>query len=129
MNPVRFQRLTNHYSASRIVSLAKLKMAVEIQPRDTRGPYLIYQQGYDPHDMAMRPAEFVLGRSGAWIPTHWFFRIPIEERRREYIFGTVSEILALMEQLTVSVQVVRMQPESINEAMSEDEELAQALLD
>ena len=121
------QRLSNHFSACRLVSLAKLKAASQIIPRDTNGPYLIMQHGYEPGDASMRAGDYLLGRSGAWLGTHWFIRLPVPERRKEFIFGTVAEVMELMESLTSKVEVVRDKPANVNEDAPADEELQKTL--
>ena len=75
-------RLSNHFSACRLVSLAKLKAASEFQSRDAHGPYVVMQHGYEPGDAAMKGADYILGRSGAWLGTHWFIRMPVPDRPR-----------------------------------------------
>ncbi|MCW1924726.1 hypothetical protein OKA05_19330 [Luteolibacter arcticus] len=121
------QRLSNHFSACRLVSLAKLKAASEFPNRDTRGPYLIIQHGYQPGDPAMQAADYILGRSGAWLGTHWFIRLPVPERRKEFIFSTVAEVMALMESLTSKVEVIRAKPDSVQEDAQADEEMQKAI--
>lgn len=120
-------RLSNHFTACRLVSLAKLKAAAEFPNRDTNGPYLIAQRGYEPGDVTMRPAEYILSRSGAWMATHWFIRLPVPERRKEFLFGTVGEVMALMESLTSKVEVIRDKPASVADETPADEELQQAI--
>ena len=121
------RRLSNHFSSVRLVSLAKLKMAVEVEFRDPNGPYLIAQEGYDPSDAAMRVTEYLLGRSGAWLATGWFVRLPVAERRKEFIFPTVAEVMELMESLTSEVRVVRLKPEGVAEDSPADEEFDRAI--
>jgi hypothetical protein len=121
------QRLSNHFSACRLISFAKVKMAAEFPGRDTNGPYAILQQAYDPADRAMRPAEFLLGRSGAWLATHWFLRLPVEERRKEFIFPTVGEVMELMQELNGPVRVINAKPPGVREDAPVDPELEQAL--
>jgi len=117
------QRLSNHFSASRLISLAKLKSASEFVPRDLNGPYVVLQHGYDPADPTMRPADFLLGRSGSWLGTHWFFRMPVPERRKEFVFGTLAEVMELMENLTSQVSVISGQPDSASEETPADDEM------
>jgi hypothetical protein len=117
------QRLSNHFSACRLISLAKLKAASEIVPRDSNGPYLILQHGYEPGDAAMQARDYLLGRSGAWLGTHWFIRMPVPERRKEFIFGTVAEVMELMEGLTSKVQVISTRPASVQDDSPVDEEM------
>ncbi len=119
----RFRRLSNHFSAVRLISLAKLKMAAEVAFRDQNGPYIIAQEGYDPADATMSAAEYLLGRSGTWLATRWFVRMPVEERRREFVFPTLTEVMELMESLTSEVRVIRVKPEGVAEEGPADEEL------
>jgi hypothetical protein len=121
------QRLSNHFSACRVISLAKLKNAGEITPRDTNGPYIILQHGYEPGDASMRAADYLLGRSGSWLGTHWFIRMPVPERRKEFIFGTVAEVVELMEGLTSKVQVVSAKPAGVDESSPVDAEMQKVI--
>jgi hypothetical protein len=121
------QKLSNHFSACRLISLAKLKAAAEIIPRDTHGPYLIAQHGYEPGDLTKRAGDYLLGRSGAWLGTHWFIRMPVPERRKEFIFGTVAEVMELMESLTSKVLVISTKPASIQDDSPVDEEMQQTI--
>lgn len=98
--------LRNDPSSARLISLAKLAMAAEIDPRDTHGPYVIMQTGYVPGDMTMNAADYLLGRSGSWLAFHWFIRMPVQDRRAEFVFGTVSEVMVLLEELAGNVQVM-----------------------
>lgn len=111
MASVSSHRLTNHFSDCRVVSLAKLKMASEVEPRDPHGPYLIVQEGYDPKDLTMQPYEFFLGRAGGWLASHWFFLLPIPERRAEFVYGTLAELTEVIDNLAGPVEVIRAKPE------------------
>lgn len=123
------QRLSNHFSASRLISLAKIKGASEFVPRDQNGPYVILQHAYDPGDATMRPADFLLGRSGHWLGTHWFFRMPVPERRREFLFGTLAEVMQLMESLTSEVRVIRAKPDSATDEEPPEDEMRRIIED
>ncbi len=123
------QRLSNHFSACRLVSLAKLKAASEITGRDSNGPYLIAQEGYDPADLTMRTGEYLLGRSGAWLGTHWFVRLPVPERRKEFLFATVGEVMELMENLPSQVRVINTKPANVEEETPPDPEFKDILHD
>lgn len=98
--------LTNDLDATRLISLVKLRMASEIEPRDQHGPYIILQTGYAPGDVGMKAADYLLGRSGEWIAVHWFLRLPVQERRQEFVFGTMAEVVTLMEELCGDVKVI-----------------------
>ena len=58
---------------------------------------------------------------------HWFIRLPVPERRDEFLFSTVVEVLAQMEQLTGKVRVVSTRPENVDEDGEVDTELEQVL--
>lgn len=100
------RKITNSFQDVRLVSLASWPKAAEITPKDRNGPYVILQEGYDPDDLTMKPCEFVLGRSGAWLPLHLFYKLPIPERRAEFIFGTAGEVMGVMENLTGKVKML-----------------------
>jgi len=121
------QRLSNHFSSCRLVSLAKVKAASEFPGRDSRGPYIILQHGYEPGDATMNGADYILGRSGAWLGTHWFIRLPVPERRKEFIFSTVAEVMEMMENLTSKVEVIRDKPANVPDDAPADEEMQKAI--
>lgn len=115
-------RLSNHFSACRLISLAKLKAAGEFPARDANGPYLIAQDGYDPADPAMRRGEYLLSRSGEWLGTHWFVRLPVPERRKNFFFATVGEVMELMQNLPSQVRVISTRPANVAEETLPDSE-------
>jgi len=102
-NAANLRTITNHYEDVRLVSLASWPQASEINPRDRHGPYVVTQEGYDPKDMKMVADEFVLGRSGKWLSLSTFFRLPVEERRAEFVFGTAAEVMQTMSNLPSKV--------------------------
>ena len=120
-------KLSNNISACRLLSLAKHRLASEISPRDTHGPYIILQHGYEPGDATMKSADYLLGRSGSWLGTHWFIRMPLAERRKEFIFGTMAEVMELMDNLTSKVSVVGTQPAGVTDDSPVDEEMQKVL--
>jgi len=91
--------LSNDYQDMRLVSLRHWKLASEIVPRDPGGPYFVSQEGYDPEDAKMRADEFVLGRSGSWLSVGLFLKLPINQRRAEFLFASVSEVIQLLQNL------------------------------
>lgn len=115
-------RLTNHFSACRLISLSKLKAAAEFPDRDANGPYLIAQEGYDPADPALRRGEYLLSRSGEWLATHWFVRMPVPERRKQFFFATVGEVMEMMQNLPSQVRVISTKPANIEEGTAPDSE-------
>ena len=106
MNP-NLRNITNHYQDVRLISLSTWPQANEITPRDRNGPYVVLQEGYDPEDMRMIGEEFVLGRSGKWLSLGHFYQMPVADRRAEFIFGTVSEVIQLMSDLPSKVELLR----------------------
>lgn len=125
MDLSRIRAITNNYQDVRLVSLRHWKRAHEIEPRDQGGPYIVVQQGYDPQEINPSYDEFLLGRSGVWLPAGLFFKIPIEERRKEYVFGTAAEVVELLETLLGNAKIVRKGTE-ISEAALQEDDLAAA---
>lgn len=104
---LNLRTITNHYQDVRLVSLSTWRQANEIQPRDRNGPYVVLQEGYDPDDTRMLAEEFVLGRSGKWLSLGHFYKMPVQERRGEFVFGTVGEVIQMMNNLPSKVQMLR----------------------
>jgi hypothetical protein len=99
MSNENVKRITNDFLDARLVSLASWRQAAEISPKDRNGPYVVLQKGYDPEDVNMTPGEFVLGRAGKWLPLPLFYKLPVPERRAEFLFGTAAEVMQLMTDL------------------------------
>ena len=119
MNLANLHRITNDLSCVRLVSLRKSCVASTIVPRDPGGPFMVAQEGYDPRDIKMTPDTFVLGRSGRWLSTADFFRMPLADRRREYVFGTAAEVATLLRELPPQPVILR--PDDLPEEASESE--------
>jgi len=107
MSNMNLRNITNSFLDVRLVSLASWRQANEIMPRDRGGPYVVLQEGYDPEDPKVIAEEFVLGRSGEWLSLGLFYKMPVPERRAEFIFGTAAEIMQMMEKLTPKPVIVR----------------------
>jgi len=112
MSTQDLRNITNNFQDVRLVSLASWRQASEIQPRDRGGPYVVTQEGYDPSDMQLRPDEFVLGRSGKWLSLGHFYKLPIPERRAEFVFGTAAEVMGVMSNLPGKVIMFGHSPET-----------------
>jgi hypothetical protein len=107
MSNLNLRNITNNFQDVRLVSLATWRQANEIQPRDRGGPYVIVQEGMDPEDSKASADEFVLGRAGKWLSPGFFFKLPVEERRVQFIFGTVAEVMEVMNNLPSKVAILR----------------------
>ncbi len=119
-------KLTNNFDSARLLSLKNLKQASEIPGCDRNGPYVVMQHAYDPEDPTMTPEDFLLGKSGAWLATKWFVGLPVDQRRKEFIFATSTEVIALLEDLTHGVAITRPQG-SPPEAAEGDDALNQLI--
>jgi hypothetical protein len=117
--------ITNHYQDARLNSLSKWRQASEITPRDRNGPYVITQEGYDPEDASMIADEFILSRSGKWLSLGYFYQLPVDARREEFVFGTATEAIQLMNSLPSKVQMMR--PAGEKGGPSADDDMAAAL--
>jgi hypothetical protein len=128
MANLNLRNITNSFHDCRLVSLASWRQAAEISPRDRGGPYVVMQEGYDPEDLRMIAEEFVLGRSGKWMSLGMFYKMPVEDRRAEYVFGTAAEVMQMMGNLPSKAQILR--PGAGQDAAggpAADDELAAAL--
>lgn len=116
MSNLNLRNITNSFQDVRLASLASWKQAGEVTPRDRNGPYVILQEGYDPEDIKVTADEFVLGRSGKWLSLGYFYKMPVPERRAEFVFGTVAEVMQMMDNLPSQAQIIR--PGAKDEAAS-----------
>ena len=123
---VNLHNITNSFMDVRLASLASWKQAHEIFPRDRGGPYVVTQEGYDAEDLTMTADEFVLGRSGKWLPLAYFFRMPVPERRAEFVFGTAAEIMRVMSDLPSRAEIVRPAAAEDASTTTETDEMAAA---
>ena len=121
--------ITNSFLDVRLASLASWRRANEIIPRDRGGPYVVLQEGYDPEDLTMSADEFVLGRSGKWLSLAHFYEMPVPDRRAEFVFGTATEVMQMMDNLPAKAEILR--PSNASEGRvpsnSETDEMAVAL--
>ena|SRR5687768_5134457 len=104
---VYLRSISNSFLDVRLTSLSSWRQANEIVPRDRGGPYVVMQEGYDPEDLTMTADEFLLGRSGKWLSLGHFYQMPVPERRAEFVFGTVAEVMAMMSDLPAKAQIMR----------------------
>lgn len=126
MANLNLRNITNSFQDCRLVSLASWKRAADISPRDRGGPYVVLQEGYDPEDMRLIAEEFVLGRSGKWMSLGMFYKMPVEDRRAEYVFGTAAEVMQMMGNLASKAQILRPGGEPAD-APAENDDMAAAL--
>ena len=128
MSNLNLHTITNSFQDVRLASLSSWKQASEITPRDRGGPYVVLQEGYDPEDTKLVANEFVLGRSGKWLAVGYFYRLPVPERRAEFVFGTAAEVMHMMSNLPPKVEVMRPgQSEETGAAPAADDEMAAAI--
>ncbi|HXJ57403.1 MAG TPA: hypothetical protein VNU68_12140 [Verrucomicrobiae bacterium] len=127
MSNLNLRSITNSFQDVRLASLSSWRQANEITPRDRGGPYIVMQEGYDPEDPKVTPDEFVLGRSGKWLSVGLFYKMPVPERRAEFVFGTAAEVMQMMSNLPPKVQILRPGAAAQSEAAPENDEMAAAL--
>jgi hypothetical protein len=103
----KLRSITNHYQDVYLVSLQNWSRAAEFTSCDRGGPYIVVQEGYDPSDLTSTMDEFVLGRSGRWLPLGHFFRLPQAQKRAEFVFCTAAEVMKLLESLPHQAAILR----------------------
>jgi hypothetical protein len=126
---INLRSITNSFLDVRLASLASWRRANEFYPRDRGGPYVVLQEGYDPQDLTMSADEFVLGRSGKWLPLGHFYQMPVPDRRAEFVFGTAAEVMQMMDSLPAKAEIVRpsVAPDGRGPSNPETDEMAAAL--
>jgi len=128
MSNINLRNITNNFLDARLASLKSWRAANEIVPRDKGGPYVVLQEGFDPEDLTMTPDEFVLGRSGKWLSLGHFFKMPVPDRRAEFVFGTAGEVMQMMSDLPSKAQILRPEKAPAGGAVpAEGDEMAAAL--
>lgn len=128
MDLSKLRAIGNNFREVRLISLRDWPSAREFEPRDSGGPYMVVQDGYSPNDLTMSYDEYVLGRSGTWLPTGLFLKLPKEVRREEYIFGLASEVIELLRSLGGKARVLTRLAD-LEESEDRDDDLARALLE
>jgi hypothetical protein len=128
MSNIHLRNITNNFLDARLASLKSWRAANEIVPRDKGGPYVVLQEGFDPEDLTMTPDEFVLGRSGKWLSLGHFFKMPVPDRRAEFVFGTAAEVMQMMSYLPSKAQILRPEQAPASGAVpAEGDEMAAVL--
>jgi hypothetical protein len=127
MSNLNLHNITNNFQDARLVSLRFWRRANEIIPRDRGGPYVVLQEGYDPEDMKMIPTEFLIGRSGKWFPLALFYKLPIPERRAEFVFGTAAEVALMMRDLPSEAEILGRDTDAKEELTPDDLDIAAAI--
>ncbi|NJM55132.1 MAG: hypothetical protein HC841_03715 [Verrucomicrobiae bacterium] len=122
------RNITNNFQDVRLISLASWREAAEFPDRDHGGPYIVAQEGYDPQDARVTADEFVLGRSGKWLSLSYFYKMPVSERRAEFLYATAAEVMKVMAGLPPKPEVIRpgSAPEA-GETPTEEDELTRAV--
>lgn len=128
MDQAHLRNIVNNFLDVHLMSLSSWKNAQEIFPRDSGGPYVVLQEGYDPEDLTMTPDEFILGRSGKWLSLALFYRMPMKERREEFVFGTAAEVMVLLGNLPSKPSIMRSgAKDDTKQAPPEEDEMAKAM--
>src|SRR5262245_15201588 len=107
MSNLNLRSITNNFQDVRLLSLASWRQAGEFATRDRGGPYVVLQAGYDPEDPKCAADEFVLGRSGKWLSLGLFYKMPVPDRRAEFVFSTAAEVMGVMGALPSKAAVLR----------------------
>jgi hypothetical protein len=128
LDPANLKGITNSFQDVRLVSLREWSHAPQLIPCDHGGPYMVGQQGYDPHALPPTPDEFVLSKQGKWLSLGQYFKLPEDVRVREFMFGTAAEVMLLMESLPSKVSMWGQEPatQPDSSSLSEEDSLIQA---
>jgi RND family efflux transporter MFP subunit len=92
--------ITNRYQDFHVLNLSRLLHQVE-----SRGPFMVTQDGSDPEDHTMRACSFVLTRRGTWLHFYRYLALSEAARARIAHFDTVAETLRRTDSLPDRVVV------------------------
>lgn len=79
-------------------------------PASALGPYVLMQTAVDPEDYRGEIDDFILGRSGRWLPYYLFHQLPVEQREEEFHFASAAEAIAMLESLPGKPEIDRLRP-------------------
>jgi hypothetical protein len=92
--------ITNRLADCELFDLSKLMGSGQ-----TRGPFLLVQDGCAPGDPRMRECSFVLTRRGTWLHYYLYLALPETVRRRCALFDRAHEAMQRVETLPDEVRV------------------------
>lgn len=121
------RNLTNNFQDVRLCSLRHWSNATTLAPEGTNGPYIILQSGLDPQDPAAGIGDFILGRNGRWLPLAFFYGLPVDMRRDQYVFRTAADAIGILERLLGKPEIERGQGRQAGGAATPEDELNQAI--
>jgi hypothetical protein len=128
MDLSKLRAISNNYQDVHLLSLKDWGQSRQFDNRDQGGPYMVGQEGYDPQDTRTRYNEFVLGKSGEWVPLSIFFGLSKDQRWQEFIFSSAAEVMELMDGLPSKARIVRTGQELAPEVESAEDELNAAVI-
>lgn len=120
MNPESAHTLSNDFRDVQLYSLHEWPEAPALRGPDGRGPFIVMQRAIDPQDLRSTIEDFVLGKSGRWLPMYLFQQLPKEVRREEYLFPGAADAIRVLEGLTGAAVVERGQPAAKEEPAAPD---------
>lgn len=116
MKPETARTLSNDYQDVRLFSLHTWRDAASLQASPGHGPYVVMQTAIDPDNLRTVVEDFILGRTGRWLPMDHFRQLPQETRRELFVFSAASEVIEVLRGLLGKPTIERGQPADPNTA-------------
>lgn len=110
MNAANAHSLTNDFRDVRLYSLHHWPEAARFRTSEGHGPFVVLQSAIDPQDFQAQVDDFILGKSGRWLPFYLFHQLPGDVRRAEYVFPAAADVIAVLQGLTGKPVIERGQP-------------------
>ena len=114
MKPETARILSNDYQDVRLFSLHTWRDAASLQASPGYGPYVVMQTAIDPDNLRSIVEDFILARTGRWLPMDHFRRLPQETRRELFVYSAASEVIEVLRGLLGKPTIERGQPADTN---------------
>jgi hypothetical protein len=110
MSSENARNLSNDFQDVRLLSLHTWPDAPALRDSGGHGPYVVMQKAIDPEDLRATVEDFILGKSGRWLPLYLFQKLPQDLRREQFIFAAAAEVIEVLQGLTGKPTIERGQP-------------------
>lgn len=112
MNAENARNLSNDFQDVHLYSLHTWPEAGAFRDPNGNGPYIVMQTGIDPEDLRATVEDFILGKTGRWLPMYLFQQLSKELRREQFIFAAAADVIEVMQGLAGKPVIERGQPDA-----------------
>jgi|GEM_PF-1957842 len=110
MSSENARNLSNDFQSVRLLSVHAWPDAPAPGDPGSHGPYVVMQKAIDPEDLRATVEDFILGKSGRWLPLYLFHQLPQELRQEQFIFSAAADVIQVLQALLGKPLIDRGQP-------------------